>query len=122
MNQRNLFETSAMPRREDGGVIETPLARRTDPQTSHAAAKSESVKLTADQLLFIAALKRISTGTAREVAEVAIWGHELEVETIRKRAGELVVKKSIRKVGVRPCKITGKPATVYEVCNNKGEI
>mgnify|MGYP001208929222 CR=1 FL=1 len=85
-----------------------PLARTTDPITSHVAAVDASAKLGGWKAEFVARLRqRGLPSTANEVAS----GNE----SIRKRAGELERNGLIAAVGIKTCERTGKLATIYWV-------
>lgn len=119
--QGSLFETS----NHDGerSFKPSPIARRTDPATSHKAATN--VDLSKHQKLFYDTLKAWGNipRTSNEIAEKAIPIDDAKRimsafrrrETLRKRAGELVKLKMIVECQSRPCRVTGNDATTYEV-------
>lgn len=112
-DQLNLFE---LQRDHYGNVDFKLLARRTDPQTSQESAGGAADRLGKLQRVFLSVLNRRSSPmTAMEVAIEASGGNHAAVESIRKRAKELVDLKLIDSVGVRPCRISGRNATVYSV-------
>lgn len=95
-----------------------PLARRSDPPTSHDAAADIQAKLSGCKAQFVAALQRLGEpSTAHEIAAAAESSASSPAmrETYRKRAAELVKAGAILTSGERACKITGKTATVYKL-------
>jgi len=107
MTQLSLFDIADEP----------AIARKSDPVTSHAAAAEIRPILGKLQAAFLAALKDMGgTRTAREIAERArAMGLHGEVESIRKRSGELEEMRFIRVVGVRRCEYTNRVAEVWEL-------
>jgi hypothetical protein len=107
MTQLSLFDIADEP----------AIARKSDPVTSHAAAAEIRPILGKLQAAFLAALRDLGgTRTAREIAERAReMGLHGEVESIRKRSGELEVMRLIRVVGVRRCEYTNRVAEVWEL-------
>ena len=106
MNQLTLFD--------DG----PQLARASDPVTSQAAAEDIRPKLSGLREAFVLALADLGGGpaTAREIGERArAMGLHGEVESIRKRSGELEEMRFIRVVGVRRCEYTNRVAEVWEL-------
>jgi hypothetical protein len=110
MGQKTLFDdavtaTQSPPR----------IARKSDPATSHKAAAEVNLNLA--QVRFVNGLRLLpgSQGTAQEVAALVASLAEIRTETIRKRAKELVNAGVIADAGTRPCRITGKSATVYRL-------
>ena len=83
------------------------LFRFSDPATSRMGAESVAASLTGFRLLFVQRLKELGQATANEFAA----GNE----SIRKRARECERLGLIRECGARPCRVTGKQATVWEV-------
>jgi len=111
MNQLQLFESGV-------DISMKPLSRRTDPVQSHVAAEQIIPKLNSLQSAFIQGLRMLPpSATAREVAELvkSAGGANCEVETIRKRSGELEDMGLIKPTGVRLCRVTGKLAEAFEV-------
>ena len=108
MNQSFLFDPF------HNEVIDTPVARATDPQTSHDAAAS--VDLGRLQSLALDLL-RVSDEplTASEVGMRCMRTHGGMSESYRKRCGELVAKGLVRECDPRECSVTHKQATTYEV-------
>lgn len=100
------------------------LARNSDPITSHEAAQNFADKTTPGQLEFLQALSAIGrASTSREVAERAkANGSKFEIESIRKRSGELLgmADAPIEIVGRRHCEFTGQNANVFWFVNSKG--
>lgn len=105
MNQKSLFECS----------YPSKIARDSDKATSHKAASEVNLNLA--QLRFVNGLRMLtgSQGTAQEVAALVSSTLQVSSETIRKRAKELVNAGVIADAGTRPCRITGKSATVYRL-------
>ena len=93
-----------------------PIARESDPETSHAAATKVRPKLVGLRQTFVEVLKSLGQATANEVAAAAVGaGLVVNAESIRKRAQELVDLGWVRVVGSRTCAVTGNSASVYEV-------
>lgn len=90
------------------------LARTSDPETSKCAAVEAKAKLTQRCQQFLDGLRDLGQATANEVAVHVAGGNIGLVGSIRRRASDLHEKMIIRAVGRRPCKVTGKPVTVYE--------
>ena len=112
MNQPNLFDVG------DRIVGVNKMMRRTDPIQSKIAAEQIVPKLNKVQSAFIQGLRMLPpSATAREVAELvkSTGGATCEIETIRKRAGELEDMGLIKPSGVRACRVTGKLAEAFEV-------
>lgn len=82
-------------------------ARRSDPATSKIAAEEVEPRLSGYRLVFANRLLTLGAATAQEVAQGC--------ESIRKRAKELQRRGIIEVVGTRPCRITGRTASVYRV-------
>lgn len=115
MNQLSFFDTTPEPKNQYGTPLEhKPLARATDPATSHAAVPSRP-KLGKIERQFLEALQSLGIeATAREVAEEAKrLGAKAEIESIRKRSGELERDRWIRCVGTKRCSYTGKMAETW---------
>jgi hypothetical protein len=141
MNQRNLFDIDPEPvghygyplRLDSSGrdVTDLPglwdetdsvrLARKDDPETSKIAAAEAKIK---SGLLHRTIAEWLSEQpeplTAREIAEGVKRDCEVkcEVETIRKRVGELEdlqLDFRVMIAGVRKCSVTGKLAEIWEV-------
>jgi hypothetical protein len=115
MTQRNLF---------GGGIpahcqsqIAKPLARANDPSTSKEAAAHIAPSLNTAQAAFIESLRSLKQpSTAQEIAEHACNCHDHKMqESYRKRAGELIKAGRISVAGKRPCRVTNRPAQIYEL-------
>jgi len=119
--QLSFFETN----HHDGNssVKVNELSRRTDPSTSHEAAKK--VKVSKLQLLFLNTLKPMQHAppTANEVAARA-YKYEPGVsndkvatqrESLRKRSSKLAEIGMIEKCGARECKIKENPAETFRL-------
>lgn len=102
-----------------------PIARESDPITSHQSAAETSKKLTKLHTAFFELLKflcdfRKKPVTANEVAEQCIKSFPgvANQETWRKRAGELLSDEYgalIEVVGIRKCEVTGSSARTFRV-------
>jgi hypothetical protein len=88
-------------------------ARHSDPVPSQVAAAEVGKALTELQQQFIAGLRELGQATSNEVA-AHVAQEFARRNTLRRRASDLV-DKQIRAVGTRKCRITGRPATVYEL-------
>ncbi len=100
MNQQTLF----------------PIARNSDPETSHVAA--EDIKPSLGKLkraMLDSAKLAIGPKTARELAEESRRrvDKNTDVESFRKRARELARDGLLVECGVRCCSVTGKPAQTF---------
>jgi len=99
------------------------LARKDDPETSKLAATDAKVKAGSLHQTIAKWLSEQSNPlTAREIAESVKRDCALkcEVETIRKRVGELedlTLDYRVVIAGVRKCSVTGKMAEIWEVRN-----
>jgi hypothetical protein len=94
-----------------------PIARESDPETSHAGASHVRPKLVGLRAAFHDVLQVLGKATANEVAAAAVGtGLVTNSESVRKRARELVDLGLIRVVGSRPCSVTGCAADVFECC------
>lgn len=94
-----------------------PIARESDPVTSHAGASHVRPKLVGLRAVFVETLRLLGRGTANEVAAAAVGaGLVGNAESVRKRAKELVDLHWIKVVGSRPCSVTGCDADVFECC------
>ena len=120
MTQKNLFDTTPEPR----GFYGQPLARKDDPPTSKVSAAEAGQKASKTHQQLAAWLStQAESKTCREMAEAvkATLGLNVEIETLRKRAGELeeisADELGFRVVcgGVRKCTVTKKWAETYEV-------
>lgn len=121
MNQLNLFDNEP----DQTGFYGQPvLARKSDPPTSHMAARDAAIKASETHKLLASWLaKQTEPQTCREIAEGAkkSIGLPQEVETLRKRAGELedipesVLGFDVRIAGTRKCNVTGKLAETWSV-------
>lgn len=115
MNQKSLFDHEPEPI----GHYGFPLARKDDPATSQVAAIEAASKASETHRKLAAWLaKQTEPKTAREMAEGCKRDFSLkcEVETLRKRAGELEDYRDLKVViaGVRHCSVTGKLAETWE--------
>lgn len=89
-----------------------PIARKSDPETSKEAAEVFDAK--AAKKAFIIGLHNCGRpSTANEIASE--FKGEMQQETIRKRALELVRSGFVSKCDKRPCLITGVTATTYQL-------
>ncbi len=91
-----------------------PIARTSDPVTSHMGASHVTSKLTETQARFVAILRRCNRPmTAEEVADEPEHMDASARITLRKRAKECLDKGAIVVVGRRKCRITGNAARVF---------
>lgn len=90
-------------------------ARRSDPSTSKHA--SQDIKRVINERCqqFLTGLMQLGRATANEVALHVSGDNRGMHDSIRRRASDLVAMGLIRKVGVRPCAVTGKCVSEYEV-------
>lgn len=118
MNYRTLFAT-------DEPEQAAPIARHSDPITSHEAAEKIQKKTTKLHTGFFELLKflcdfRKKPVTANEVAEQCLISFPgvANQETWRKRAGELLTDEYgalIEVAGTRKCEVTGNSARTFQV-------
>lgn len=94
-------------------------ARASDPMPSQIAAADVGRVATALQQQFIQGLMELGQATSNEVA-AHLTQDFAKRNTLRRRASDLVGWR-IREVGVRPCTITGRMATVYAVIGGNHE-
>ena len=95
-----------------------PLARSSDPPTSHQAAAQIAGKLgyyAAGMLQAVTTLGEATASEAARHAREADGSNVISVESYRKRAGELERAGKIEVVGTRKCKVTGKQARTFKV-------
>lgn len=112
--QTTLFETGhgdpeIMTREE----IATPLARREDEPTSHAAAKHIAKKVGKLQQIVADIICKYGPMTAAEAGKQANLLHGVNAESARKRVHECVGRNLISKGPPRTCTVTGGDATTY---------
>ena len=94
-----------------------PVARESDPVTSHVAASELRPKIAGVRAVFVEVLGSLGRATANEVAVAAVSaGLAANPETVRKRANECVDLGAVRVVESGPvvCTVTGKLATQFE--------
>jgi len=103
MTQLELFAAPCKTRKP-------PIARSTDPQTSHDAAAT--VQLNDKQW----SCMQVLTGemTANEIGQAAATRFNGMAETYRKRVHELQRKQLIVACGERVCNVTGSNATIFK--------
>ena len=98
---------------------EPVLHRPSDPQASVSGAQHIAGKLPSLHEIFVEQLVGRSPLTAAEVADYAKrqYGRQVNAESVRKRAKELVGTPDspgvVTVAGSRPCRITGMDATTY---------
>jgi hypothetical protein len=104
MQQAELFSSTAqaMPN------IQTPRARRTDPETSHLAAERIAPKLRAQQQVVLDALIRWPGSTAVELAKAS----GLDRYLVSRRLPELVPTHA-RRGKPRVCTVASTPQTTW---------
>jgi hypothetical protein len=92
-----------------------PLARNSDPATSHQAADESPIRHLAE--LAYAALKTLQVlhgdATAVEAAEYAASVHYCRAESVRKRFAALEDEGRVMKIATRRCRVTGRSAATY---------
>lgn len=112
MTHPTLFDLSPVQVNQYG----SPMSRRTDPATSKQGAKHIATKRGSLCALFVDALrKNLRPMTAAEAAIFALpVSKPSRLESLRKRAKELVAAGLIRVAGSRKCRVTGKMAQAYE--------
>jgi len=92
--------------RSDGPLFELPLARKTDPGTSWAAAKSlEPAELAGLRRRAVALVTKYPGRIARELSELAGDG---DPRTLNRRLGEVERMGLVRRGQARRCAVTGK--------------
>lgn len=91
-------------------------ARQSDPEPSHIAASEIAPKLSELQIAVLGRFRLMGQATSNEVAASLEPGGNIgRLNTLRRRASDLVQMNRLRVVGQRPCNVTGKTASVYEV-------
>lgn len=100
--QELLFDARLQPRKP-------PLARATDPATSHNAASGVATDSLQGRCLAVL----VGEMTANEIAQAASQRFFGMADSYRKRVHELVSKGTAEKCGTRVCAVTGTGATVY---------
>lgn len=111
MNYRTLFEMY-----DEAVANHAPIARHSDPTTSHKAAAEIESKLNKCQERMLTVIRSSSEPmTSNEAAEKCwdIYGRATH-ETYRKRVKELLVKNKVEECGFRPCTVTGKNAQTFK--------
>jgi hypothetical protein len=98
--------------------IET-LARSSDPLPSDLAAKKVRIRIGDLHHEFMDALRKLGQATSNEVA-ASVSSDYSRINSLRRRASDLVQEGLIRNVGRRTCTVTGNSATVYQ-CVYPGE-
>jgi hypothetical protein len=93
-------------------------ARPSDPETSTEAAFEIAQKHTRLEEEFLQVLRELGEATSNEVAVLIAEGNVGRINTMRRRASDLLRKKSVVALEPRKCQITGKKATVYKVMTN----
>lgn len=99
-------------------LIEPPIARRSDPDTSKRGAlrKTESGSRDSDQRLLLSFYRRYPNSTAMEIAQLMVdrgidWLSSYQVAS--KRTSDLAEKGEIRESGRRKCRKTGSEARTW---------
>ncbi len=93
--------------------IATPLARRDDKPTSHAAAAEVAKKIGKLQRIVSDIICKHGPMTAAEAGHQANRLHGVNAESARKRVHECVARNLVSEGPPRECTITGKRATTY---------
>lgn len=103
--QADLFAAPS-PRR-----VETPIARATDPESSHMAAEeiTKSGARAHQQHQTAAAVKQYPGRTSQELAEAT----GIDRYTLARRLSECETAKSVRRGQMRSCWITGRKALTW---------
>lgn len=92
-----------------------PIARSSDPITSHQSAADTEPKLKKHQAAVLGILQASDHPmTAQEAAAVAVARLGGMTETYRKRCHELVGNGKAEECGFRPCTVTGKNAQTFK--------
>lgn len=91
--------------------VETPIARRRDPDSSHLAAKeiTASGQRAAQQAQAIAAVKQFPGRTSQELCELT----GLDRYMLARRLPECITANGVRKGIQRRCSVTGKTALTW---------
>lgn len=95
--------------------FDRPLARHTDPQTSHAGQSHVAPKLSQLHQRFVSVVAEHGPMTAAEVAAECVKRYGGLSESSRKRAGELVRRGLIEVCGIKKCSVTNCVAQVYRI-------
>lgn len=97
----------AMPQRR----VETPIARRADPASSHLAAAevTDSGTRAHQQAQTIAAVRAYPGRTSQELAELT----QIDRYTLARRLPECVTAGAVRKGEQRACNVTGRLALTW---------
>lgn len=93
-------------------------ARQGDPATSKEAAQEIAAKHTRLEQEFLQVLRELGEATSNEVAVLIAEGNVGRIGTMRRRASDLLRKRSVVALEPRNCQVTGKKATVYRVVQN----
>lgn len=92
----------------------TPIARRSDPVTSHMAAAETETKLKKHKAYCVAVMTgKLDPRTAQEIALEASQRFGGITDTYRKRPHELVNDKVFVECGFRKCTVTSKQAQTF---------
>ncbi len=111
MNYRTLF---------DCPEATAPIARHSDPITSHQAAAEAQLKLKKHKAAVFGILQASGHPmTAQEAAAAVVVRLGGLAETYRKRCHELVNDGFASECGFRPCQITGKNAQTFKAKDGK---
>jgi hypothetical protein len=107
MNQVLMFD-------DEPAEVKSPIARRTDPETSHIAAAEVYPRLKRGMAAMEAVMGRQESAmTAQELAVECVRLFGGLAETYRKRARELVECRKAVECSVRRCGVTGKLAATF---------
>ena len=106
--------------RDQPSLFDRPISRATDPATSSEAAAAVSHKLGRCAARMLEAFETMGVttnggATASEAARHCVHVHGGNVETFRKRIGDLRVSGRIIEGEARRCDVTGHNATTYKV-------
>lgn len=98
----------------------TPIARRSDPITSHQSAAETESKLSTIKAVVLDILQMTPEPmTAQEAALESVKIYGGMTETYRKRCHELVKDGHATECGFRACQITGKNAQTFKAKGSK---
>lgn len=107
MRQKTFFD-------EAERVAVAPIARRSDPVTSHKAASETETRINTLQFFVFDSIRKATRPlTSNEAAIDAAKQYVAAIETFRKRVRELVRLDLLEEAGERRCEITGKSAMTF---------
>lgn len=95
--------------------LDQPLSRASDPITSHLSAAETLPKLGRLRQAVLTMIRERGSMTAMEAADRCVVRWRGNIESYRKRAGELVRMGLLEECESRRCQITGAMAQTYRV-------